>query len=306
MTAFCPDYYSDFSCAMGGCPESCCKAGWEIPIDRESYEFYRAAGVDIDENSYICEDGDRVFRLRDDRSCVYLNDSGLCELYIKTGGRQCEICAKYPRFFEEYPDFTEAGLSLSCPVAEKIILREKGFSYENIAKKSEDRLLDFLLYNRFRAMKMIFAEPEPDSAASKLLGFGEDLQELIDYDELGRADEVGFEPAEPFSADEMTAARRFIAEKTEVLDPKWRELLLEGHANAGSADERRNYLLYLTFRYFPKALDTEDIAAQCGFILLLYQLAGSLSRDFEDAVRHIVKEIGHNAENYKAVRGIIG
>ena len=31
-----PDYYKDFSCIAGACPDTCC-AGWQIMIDEKRY-----------------------------------------------------------------------------------------------------------------------------------------------------------------------------------------------------------------------------------------------------------------------------
>ena len=301
---YAPKYFDEFACRASACSDSCCRAGWEIPIDPESYDFYKSAGIDIDRNSYTDPDGDRAFLLREDRTCPYFRPDGLCEIYIKTGGRLCEICAKYPRFFEEYDGFDEAGISVSCPTAAELILNREDDPYDDLERQTPDRLLDFLAKARKKALKMIFSEKDPDSAAEKLFGYGIDLQELIDRDELDALDDIAFEPAELFGEAELSHARRFILGETEILNPRWRELLKNKKtANAGTALKRRNYLAYLTYRYFLKAINTEYIEAQCAFILLLYQLAQTIGDDYIENVRLIAKEIGHNADNYGAVLG---
>ena len=301
---FTPDYFAEFSCRASACSDSCCRAGWEIPIDPETYEFYASAGIDIDKNTYIDPDGDRAFTLRADKTCPYFRPDGLCDLYIKTDGRLCEICTKYPRFYEEYDGFTEAGISVSCPTAAELILSHEDCPYTDLTRETPDRLLDFLSAARARAISMIYASADPDDAAAKLFGYGIDLQDLIDCDELDRLDDITFEPAELLTADELGAARRVILEKTEILNPRWRELLeSEKTASAGTALGRRNYLAYLTYRYFLKAINTEYIFGQCAFILLLYQLASELGEDYIENVRLISKELEHNAENYETVLG---
>lgn len=296
-----PKYFDEFSCRAGNCPDSCCRAGWEIPIDPETYEFYRSAGIDIDENSYIDPDGDRVFRLGADKACPFFRADGLCEIYVRTDGHLCEICAKYPRFYEEYDGFSEAGISVSCPTAAEMILSREDDPYIDLKHETPDRLLDFLVTARERAMKMIYEEPDPDAAAAKLFGYGMDLQELIDCDQLDEIESIGFEPAELIGEREL---RRFIREETEILNPKWREILSsDGEHHAGTALQKRNYLAYLTYRYFLKAINTEYIFAECAFIAALYRLAETIGEDYIASVRLISKEIEHNADNYEAVLG---
>ena len=304
MKIYTPDYFDKFTCRASACPDSCCRAGWEIPIDSQSYEFYRSAGIDIDENSYLDPDGDRAFSLREDKTCPYFREDGLCEIYIKTDGRLCEICAKYPRFFEEYDGFTEAGLSVSCPTAAGMILSRGDDPYLDLDRETGDELLDFLVRARKRAIEMIYSERDPDIAAEKLLGFGIDLQDLIDFGELDALDGIGLEPAKLFGDEELSELRRFILSETEILNPRWKELLRsEASAGAGTSTERRNYLAYLTYRYFLKAINTEDIATQCAFIVMLYQLSETLGEDYIENVRLIAKEIEHNFDNYCAVLG---
>ena len=35
-----PDYYQDFECIAGDCPDTCC-AGWQIVIDKKSQKKYK-------------------------------------------------------------------------------------------------------------------------------------------------------------------------------------------------------------------------------------------------------------------------
>lgn len=38
-----PDYLSEFHCLASECPDTCCGAGWEIPIDHATCEFYSSS-----------------------------------------------------------------------------------------------------------------------------------------------------------------------------------------------------------------------------------------------------------------------
>lgn len=302
MNYITPDYFAEFRCIASACTDSCCRAGWEIPIDGETLDFYRAADVGIDENISADQDGDTIFNLRPDKSCVYLQSDGLCELYIKTGGRLCDICTKYPRFYEEYEGFAEAGLAVSCPVAAQLILERDGDPYTDLSRQSGDSLLCFLAKARANAVEMIYEEKSPETAAELLLGYGLDLQELIDFDALDELDGVGFAPEALLSPDDLAAVKSFIAEKTEILTPQWKELLQTPPTECGAAArERRNYLAYLVWRYFLKAINTEDIAAQCRFIATMYQLVCSLDCGFEEGARLVCREIEHDTVNVELI-----
>lgn len=302
-----PDYFNEFECIASACTDSCCKAGWEIPIDPSTLDFYRSCDIGIDENTYVDADGDTVFKLRHDKSCTYFRADGLCDIYIKTGGRLCDICTKYPRYFEEYDGFCEAGLAVSCPVAADMILSREGSPYGDLTRTCEDRLLEFLAEARKRAIEMIYKEKSPENAAEQLLGFGLDLQELIEYDELDRLGELKFLGEKLYSAEQLAILRRFIAEKTEILTDEWRKLLAADPAECrGSESERRNYLAYLTYRYFLKAINTEDIAAECRFIVGIYQLVCSLDCGFAEAVKIACREIEHDAVNVEGILEFFG
>ncbi|MGN0395949.1 MAG: flagellin lysine-N-methylase [Coprococcus sp.] len=137
-----PYYYSKFKCIADKCPATCCE-GWEIVIDDKTMQKYNQlsnsdkeyvlAHVDIQEG---------VFKQCGDR-CAFLNDRNLCDLYTRLGeGAFCKTCRRYPRHFEEYGNLVEAALSMSCPVAAKMIVtnpgRDRFVEYRN-EKKSPHR-----------------------------------------------------------------------------------------------------------------------------------------------------------------------
>lgn len=302
---FTPDYYHEFSCRAGACPDPCCKVGWQIPLDSESYSFYLETVPDISQKSELLPDGLRVFKTRERGECEYFRDDGLCDIYIKTVGRLCEICAKYPRFFEEYDGFTEAGLSLSCPTAAELVLSQTRDRYGNLRRQSEDPLLQVLADMRLKASHMIFCASDPDAAAGNLLGLGADFQELIDCGKTELACKLEFSPMELLSDDDILAARKIMLDETEILSSKWREALLSEACTSGNFSERRNYLQYLNYRYFLKAVNTEDIFTECQLICFLYRLAAELCENYADGVRLISRELEHNEENMKALRKML-
>lgn len=120
-----PDYYDEFACIADKCPDTCC-AGWQIMIDEDSLEKYeRVKGsfgerlereIDWEEGAFCQKRG----------RCCFLNEKNLCDIYGNLGEEAlCETCTKYPRHVEEFEDLREYSLSLSCPVAARMMLTRK-------------------------------------------------------------------------------------------------------------------------------------------------------------------------------------
>ncbi len=301
-----PKYFTQFGCTAGSCQDSCCRSGWEIVVDDESYERYKACDKDIDKNITAGSDGERVFKLGPDGSCPYLRDDGLCRLFILTGGKLSEICREYPRFIEEYDGFTETGISASCPEAQRLIFSASESDYELNGEKPSEELLEFLHGARRKVFDMISGSASAEKAAGSIVLFGRELQNLIDCGELSGGFDfpVSFGeelPPSGFQADVKWFAKELL-DSTEILYPEWRRLLEEAARGGGKGalpDERtgKNYLKYLAFRFYLKAVSTENILAVSWLIYYAYRLCCTLSCGFEKAARLFSKEIEHDSEN---------
>lgn len=135
-----PNYYKEFSCIAGSCPDTCC-AGWQIVIDNKTLKkyqhfkgpFHNRLHNDIDWKEH-------VFR-QYNRRCAFLNEENLCDIYTEAGPKMlCDTCRNYPRHIEEFESLREISLSLSCPEAARILLsqKEKVHSRMNTSDTSKD------------------------------------------------------------------------------------------------------------------------------------------------------------------------
>ena len=135
-----PNYYKEFSCIAGSCPDTCC-AGWQIVIDNKTLKkyqhfkgpFHNRLHNDIDWKEHI-------FR-QYNRRCAFLNEENLCDIYTEAGPKMlCDTCRNYPRHIEEFESLREISLSLSCPEAARILLsqKEKVHSRMNTSDTSKD------------------------------------------------------------------------------------------------------------------------------------------------------------------------
>ena len=124
-----PDYFAQFHCIASDCPETCC-AGWEVVVDPESEQRYRALQTPLGERirgMLAVEDGETCFHCNPDGRCPFLNDRNLCDIQAEMGEEAlCRTCHLYPRFINDFGGTREMGLSISCPEAARIIFSQTG------------------------------------------------------------------------------------------------------------------------------------------------------------------------------------
>ena len=84
---------------------------------------------------------------------------------------------------------------------------------------------------------------------------------------------------------------------------EWREALIDCKPSFKriSDKEKRAYLGYLIYRYFLKAINTEDILSVCKLIISAYILPTVLKGDSKKLARLYAKEIEHDAENLEVM-----
>lgn len=123
-----PSYYSKFKCIANKCKDNCC-IGWEINVDKDSYEYYMSIKSDFSKqlhNGILKKDDEYSFRLGKQKRCVFLNENNLCDIICNLGEKSlCQICSDHPRYYNFYKDVQENGLGLACEEACRIILTEE-------------------------------------------------------------------------------------------------------------------------------------------------------------------------------------
>lgn len=194
-----PSYFKDFKCIASECEDTCC-AGWEIVIDEETNDVYQKVEGKFGDklrSKIIEDDGDNIFVLNGD-NCPFLNKNNLCEIYKELGEKSlCYTCRQYPRYEEEFLDLKEMGISLSCPEAARIILRnckttEFELSEDNEVGECEEYinenvLEDFLLCRNVVINIIELPNISLGVKSSLVLKFVKEVQDKID---LGDMDEI--------------------------------------------------------------------------------------------------------------------
>lgn len=237
-----PHYYDKFSCTAEQCPDTCC-AGWQIVIDENSLEKYSNVSGDFGIrllNSINWREG--IFEQYEKR-CSFLNAENLCDIYKELGADAlCDTCRLYPRHIEEFENLREFSLSLSCPVAAKMILQcqepvrflEEEDEKEECEEDFED--FDFLLFDcllevREKLFSIVQNRTIPiEKRMYCVLKIAKNLQTALDEGELFERDfmaEIELclqEKAEDFSGNlyEIVQAFRKDLLRLEALREEWK------------------------------------------------------------------------------------
>jgi lysine-N-methylase len=125
-----PQYAKAFHCIGGECEDTCCH-GWDVPIDKATYEKYRSTpgfrpGVDehlvlITRNPSDAEHA-RI-KLTRSLTCPFLAADRLCSIQKEYGEDYLSVvCSSYPRATRRIDGLMEKALFLSCPEAARLVL----------------------------------------------------------------------------------------------------------------------------------------------------------------------------------------
>ncbi len=300
-----PDYYMDFHCLGGSCPDTCCR-DWSVVLDGDAMADYAGAPAPLRERIAQAlatdEDGDVCFRLGDDGLCALLAPDGLCTIQRDWGeAHLCGHCAAYPRFTEEYGCLSETALAISCPEAARLLLEAPRFALIE-ADDGQDQppfdgvdpeLLHGLEQSRAQILALLDAgEGTKGTIWEKLrivLAYALDLQGCID---MGRYDRMASLPLPPTRCPDPSRRQYPAVRLLELLagsDPlrrDWPELLRErakqlsalspadyialraGYEQADPRWERQlaNLAGYLVFRHWHKAVNDDTLYGRAAFV----------------------------------------
>lgn len=127
-----PSYAAKFHCIGESCEDSCC-SGWNIPLDRETYEKYQAfrpeklgsivsqyvsiTSVQASPSLYA------QINVTPEGNCPFFQVDRLCAIQKEHGGQLLSAtCSIYPRTLNQVEGVLEGSLMLSCPEAARNIL----------------------------------------------------------------------------------------------------------------------------------------------------------------------------------------
>lgn len=269
MKLLAPSYYPNFSCIAGACKHSCC-VGWEIEIDKESYERFSlldgGSGRILDK--IHLSGGEYCFKTDENGVCPFLNAEGLCDLIIEyTDACLCPICRDHPRFRSFFHDFTEIGLGLSCEEAARIILNDQTpFTLIPLSGSEED---------------VAFTEEEEEliSIRDEMIGILEDTSVPIDNRiralfDLAESDmnALDFNEISPFLLSLERLNEEWGALLRDLKDAEPLDLPADFHMPL------QKMCVYFVYRHMTRSLDDADLIGAillCAFLsYLAWQITG--------------------------------
>ena len=130
-----PEYADGFRCIGPACEDSCC-AGWQVAIDKATYEKYQSVSpgplrVLIDAKiARVSEDkgsenpsGFARIELLPSLECPFHTADRLCQIQVELGEEYLShTCATYPRRTLTIDNLIDKTLTFSCPEACRLVL----------------------------------------------------------------------------------------------------------------------------------------------------------------------------------------
>ena len=131
-----PSYAAAFQCIGASCEDHCCQ-GWNIPLDRETYEKYRRfpagrLGSIVQQFVSITPEAHESLYARinvaPSGTCAFFGADRLCGIQKEYGGALLSAtCSIYPRTLNSVDGVLEGSLTMSCPeAARNVLLRPDG------------------------------------------------------------------------------------------------------------------------------------------------------------------------------------
>ncbi len=139
-----PRYAEKFQCIGSACEDTCCSS-WQIPIDRKTFDKYRALPkgplTPVFEANLVVRihpadapappNTDSFYgqiTLLPDATCPFLSSENLCRIQTELGkDHLSQVCANFPRVTRQIDSRPETSLLLSCPEAARQVLLDRRF-----------------------------------------------------------------------------------------------------------------------------------------------------------------------------------
>lgn len=312
MKIFEPEYYRQFRCLAGNCPDSCCQE-WAVDVDADTAVFYRALpGALGDRLRFLLQDTkDGTVMSIEDRRCPMWQEDGLCRIQVELGhDALCQTCRNFPRLQHDYGTFAELGLELSCPEAARLI-----FACSNSAMTVRDipggekaeydqEIMDILLTSRKTVLNFLDGcRLSLPKVLTVILLYSHDVQNQLDGDAAVAFDEEEYlHRAEsfPLPKTDISAVAAFFSE-LEILTPRWQVLLQRSIKTTGCSDVLFPLARYLVQRYWLQAVSDYDLVCRVKFMIIACVLISSLGGDPVQTAQLFSKEIENDPDNIEAI-----
>lgn len=302
-----PTYYNEFKCIADKCTDTCC-VGWQVVIDEKTADFYNNLkdefGDKLREKMIVDEDGDTIF-VNEKGRCPFLNNCNLCEIFINAGEENLShTCTMFPRFYETFGGTREMGLSLSCPVANDLILSDNQISFEEEFNDEDPEFNDidadlylFLKAERENLINFAKSDSDMNSKLKAIYNYAFTLKNCIENKDYKKLD---------FNiSDKELKTEDTIFDKLEYLTEAGKEMLTGDKSYPDCySSEYINLLVYFIYRYFLKSIYSGKTVQYLLFAIFSIKVISALENNgvsLSDASRIYSKEIEHSANNLNSI-----
>lgn len=309
MKVFYPDYFKEFRCLSGDCPDSCCKE-WAVDIDPESAAFYRSLPGDLGNRirSFLSEeDGCVVMTIQNGR-CPMWRQDGLCEIQAQLGhDALCKTCREFPRLTHDYGDFTEYGLELSCPEAARLILGSNRHHLEEASvpdsglAEYDPEIMGILQQSRQAVLDFLDKGMPLGQSLAAILLYGHFVQSALDGDCLNTTPEACLDQVDRFRGQGDLAAIWGFFRELEILTEDWRHCLAQVPDTVVWSDALRGMARYLVQRYWLQTICDLDLVCRVKLIAVSCLVVGALPGDVVRGAQLYSKEIENDPDNVEAI-----
>lgn len=154
-----PQYLSNFRCIGPECEDSCCK-GWRVNIDKAIYQKYRKCpdkqlrekmktNITRNRTNSATDDNYAKIVMTNEGTCPFLTEDELCMIQRTLGEDYLSmVCSVYPRFTNQVNGRVERSLTLSCPEAAKVILKNPAvMEFDEVEEDSAVRIFTDIILN---------------------------------------------------------------------------------------------------------------------------------------------------------------
>ncbi len=316
-----PEYYRSFRCIADKCRDSCC-IGWEIDIDSDTAGYYAGVGGEFGERLRDSISGGS-FVLTGSERCPFLNDRGLCDIFIELGEENlCQICTDHPRYYEWFSGVKEGGVGMCCEEAARLILlsdtalTETEIPDEDTDADYDEELYELLLSARSMIMEQLSCGDLRGSLCAAL-DFAEELQMRMDNGDYSLPQ---LKQTTDAAAPDISAVFGYFS-TLEPIDENWIPFL---RSCADMGDELpqltetqelylRRIAVYFIYRYFMKGTFDEEILSRVKLAAVSVWLIGWIWRCQAESegtlsadqcawtAKNYSKEIEYSTDNIEAL-----
>lgn len=308
MDIFVPEYYGHFQCLAAACPDSCCKE-WEVDVDETSAAVYQALpGALGDRLRQVLRpyDGGICMTIENGR-CPMWRQDGLCRIQAELGhDALCKICREYPRLRQDYGDFAELMLEMSCPEAARLIFASPGVCKQTEAGGTDAEYdpdaMSVLLQSREELLRFWEQTPlDADRALAVTLLFAHSVQGALDGGDYVPLEETALlQSAHRHAGTADASALRDFFLHLEILTDRWKKRLNAPVTGPWQRDPR-SLVVYLIRRYWLQAVWDYDLVCRAKFLVTVCLLLRDLPGDLVENAQLFSKEIENDPDNLDAI-----